>query len=398
MIVLALCFVACQAGTLVVINQRSADVQITQPVDRTVAAGKTSKFSIGNDPISFPEGAVLLTEPRVPMDLPSGTQRYAVVVVNSAGATLYDTNDLQVELSAVAGECVTEPPARGSSIPSKCMSKKLWGGVTEKFVKNTFQALWSSLDYWSVCNYVEPAKQVSSKVSNAGSEIQILRESPLVASVRNFVDEEGCKALMNDHAGLSNLVNAHVGSGGGGTSTSESRETLTNNMFINWAQDNILSQTAAKTFDVVSELLGEEVPYEGQEPVNFLHYIKGFEYKPHMDGGGGGKGKRVATTLIYCEAADQGGATVFPQGAAPLRFQPTPGSMLFFEYAPNPGLQTHAACPVIAGNKSTLTQWHRLGVSPQKPWDRYEDWGEYHNPYGQTRWAGPRYGKSKAEL
>jgi hypothetical protein len=32
-----------------------------------------------------------------------------------------------------------------------------------------------------------------------------------------------------------------------------------------------------------------------------------------MDGGGGGLGKRVATTLVYCEAADEGGGTVFPQ-------------------------------------------------------------------------------------
>ena len=75
-----------------------------------------------------------------------------------------------------------------------------------------------------------------------------------------------------------------------------------------------------------------------------------------------------------------------------LRFQPTSGSLLFFAYAPSPGLQEHAACPVLAGNKSTLTQWHRLGVSPDMPWDSFEDWGRFRNPHSKARWKGPRYG------
>jgi hypothetical protein len=44
---------------------------------------------------------------------------------------------------------------------------------------------------------------------------------------------------------------------------------------VDWGAKNILSSTAAATFDIVSEMLGERVPYEGQEPVNFLHYMKG---------------------------------------------------------------------------------------------------------------------------
>ena len=167
-------------------------------------------------------------------------------------------------------------------------------------------------------------------------------------------------------------------------------------MFVNWDSDDTLSQTAAATFDLVSEMLKARVPYEGQEPVNFLHYLKGFEYKPHTDGYGGATGQRVATTLVYCEAADEGGGTVFPRGDTlnpPLRFQPSPGDMLYFEYQPDPGLQEHSACPVIAGNKSTLTQWHRLGVSPEKEWHTYENWGVFHNPHIASRWKGPRYGE-----
>jgi len=164
---------------------------------------------------------------------------------------------------------------------------------------------------------------------------------------------------------------------------------------VNWDENNVLTRAAVSMFDIASELLKEKVPYEGQEPINFLHYVKGFEYKPHTDGGVVGSGKRVATTLVYCEVAEEGGGTVFPNGGPgtpPLRYQPTPGSLLFFEYAPNPNLQEHAACPVLAGNKSTLTQWHRLGVSPESPWDLFEDWGRFGNPYIHSRWKGARYG------
>ena len=65
---------------------------------------------------------------------------------------------------------------------------------------------------------------------------------------------------------------------------------------------------------------------------------------------------------------------------------------------PLPSRQTHAACLVISGNKSTLTQWHRLGVSAEKPWDSYENWGKWANPHGATRWAGKRYNEGSEGL
>jgi len=76
---------------------------------------------------------------------------------------------------------------------------------------------------------------------------------------------------------------------------------------------------------------------------------------------------------------------------------PGKGDLLFFQYLPEPMRALHAACPVAAGNKSTLTQWHRLGVSAEKPWDLYEDWGRFHNPHANSRWQGPRYGVQPVE-
>ena len=95
------------------------------------------------------------------------------------------------------------------------------------------------------------------------------------------------------------------------------------------------------------------------------------------------KGKRVATTLVYCESAEKGGATVFPSPRLEeqLKLSPGQGDLLFFEYKNGPQNTQHAACPVISGNKTTLTMWHRLGVSADDPWYNYEQWGEFHNPH-----------------
>ena len=146
---------------------------------------------------------------------------------------------------------------------------------------------------------------------------------------------------------------------------------------------------AAVTVELASELLGERIPYEAQEPINFLHYKVGFEYKPHTDGGGRTKGKRVATTLVYCEAAAEGGSTVFP--GDDLKLSPGEGDLLFFEYKNGPQSTQHAACPVISGNKTTLTMWHRLGVSADDPWYNYEQWGEFHNPHLRSVYKAPAF-------
>lgn len=123
-----------------------------------------------------------------------------------------------------------------------------------------------------------------------------------------------------------------------------------------------------------------------------MHYVVGYEYKPHTDGGGGHPGKRVATTLVYCDAAARGGATVFPGHAdKALKFVPREGDILFFEYKNGPKDTTHAACPVLEGNKTTFTMWHRLGVTPEKPWDNYETWGKFDHPKIHTRYKKPTF-------
>lgn len=66
--------------------------------------------------------------------------------------------------------------------------------------------------------------------------------------------------------------------------------------------------------------------------------------------------------LMYCEAAAQGGATVFTEGNVTLFGNP--GDALLFSYKDDTSqLSRHMGCPVLSGEKLIITQWIREGVS-----------------------------------
>ena len=83
--------------------------------------------------------------------------------------------------------------------------------------------------------------------------------------------------------------------GYGRASFSSSRETL----WATWISTGHESRRPSN-FDgrchreVGLRAAGGEIPYEAQEPINFLHYKVGIQYKPHTDSAGRTKGKRVA--------------------------------------------------------------------------------------------------------
>jgi hypothetical protein len=375
--------------TLAIANERSYKLQCT--------LGGEEKLPV----IPARTGQLLQTD--VPTSLVCGGvtaeiagDGYVVARVGDDAIAVGDANEFQLELSRAAHACDGDSfqGAHGNRYLQgsfmDCVWRYAFGGVDEADPR-AWRLFWQNEAYWRLCEVAAPSRAVRTFASDAvpGQGIEVLRETPFVAVARGFATRKQCQDIVDTTPAVSGLGRAHVG-GTGETSFSSSRETLSTNLDINWNEPEApVTAMAAVTVELASELLGEVIPYEAQEPINFLHYKVGFEYKPHTDGGGRQKGKRVATTLVYCEAAAEGGSTVFP--GDDLKLSPGEGDLLFFEYKNGPQSTQHAACPVIAGNKTTLTMWHRLGVSADDPWYNYEQWGEFHNPHLRSVYKAPPF-------
>ena len=244
---------------------------------------------------------------------------YVVARVGDDAIAVGDANEFQLELSRAAHKCDRDSfqGAHGNRYLGgsfqDCVFRHAFGGVPEADPR-AWRLFWQNEAYWRLCEVAAPSEAVRTFASDAvpGQAIEVLREKPFVAVARGFATRKQCQDIVDTTPAVSGLGRAHVG-GTGETSFSSSRETLSTNLDINWNEPEApVTAMAAVTVELASELLGEKIPYEAQEPINFLHYKVGFEYKPHTDGAGRTKGKRVATTLVYCEAAAEGGSTVFP--------------------------------------------------------------------------------------
>ena len=368
--------------TLAIANERSYKVQCSLGAEKLpVIPARTGHLLTTDVPTSLVCGGVTAE---------IDGDGYVVARVGDDAIAVGDANEFQLELSRAAHACDRDSDFFTPPSFQDCVFRHAFGGVAEADPR-AWRLFWQNEAYWRLCEVAAPSQAVRTFVSDAvpGQKIEVLRETPFVAVARGFATKAQCDAIVETTPAVSGLGRAHVG-GTGETSFSSSRETLSTNLDINWNTPAApVTAMAAITVELASELLGEKIPYEAQEPINFLHYKVGFEYKPHTDGAGRKKGKRVATTLVYCEAAAEGGSTVFP--GDDLKLSPGEGDLLFFEYKNGPQSTQHAACPVIAGNKTTLTMWHRLGVSSEDPWYNYEQWGEFHNPHLRSVYKAPPF-------
>jgi hypothetical protein len=115
-----------------------------------------------------------------------------------------------------------------------------------------------------------------------------------------------------------------------------------------------------------------------------LYKEPGDEYRPHCDGQCHGgpyvHGKRVATSILYCDVpAEGGGQTSFTRSG--LMVAPNVGDLLLFTYkhannTMDHGFTEHSGCPILGGRKWIATQWYREGVNLDHPWATMENWGK----------------------
>ncbi|MGC9239884.1 MAG: 2OG-Fe(II) oxygenase [Acidithiobacillus sp.] len=111
------------------------------------------------------------------------------------------------------------------------------------------------------------------------------------------------------------------------------------------------------------------VPMACQEPLQILHYRPGEEYRPHFDGFSADApalshgGNRQLTLILYLNAVEAGGETLFPELG--LHFSPIMGGGILFRNLGEDGqrhpLSLHAGLPVQKGEKWIATQWIRQG-------------------------------------
>ena len=141
------------------------------------------------------------------------------------------------------------------------------------------------------------------------------------------------------------------------------RDRTSDGMFFTRFEDAIVQRVELR----VAKLL--RWPVQNFEGMQVLRYRNGAQYKPHYDYFDTGEpatpallargGQRVATLIMYLQAPERGGATVFPDAA--ISVPPIRGSAVFFSYADaNPdSLSLHGGAPVKAGEKWIATLWLR---------------------------------------
>jgi len=283
-------------------------------------------------------------------------------------------DELKVLLSDVARSCSTllESGAWQSCLRSGVVLPASGLQIPDAAVDKWFNMLWVSKEHWQLCNHqpgTDAVDSVSLKLEDS-SELQgvILRKEPLVLAIKGLATTEECQQM--EALGGESMSMAYVSGG----STSRGRRTLSKNLNPDLSNNSsILTQLTYRFFEVARLATGFQLYPEGQEPVNWLFYKPGFEYRPHCDGGCGqwqvARGGRVASSLLYCAVADEGGGTVFPNDG--IKLEPSVGDLLMFAYNSDPNsLSYHSACPVVRGRKLTATQWYREGVSMTRNWEK----------------------------
>lgn len=202
-------------------------------------------------------------------------------------------------------------------------------------------------------------------ISVDGHVVEVFGRSraPYAAMLGQVLSEHECDALL-DYAFSRGLKQSGVVDHQSGDSV-QHRERTSTGVFFTRAETPLIAAIEERLSTLT------HWPITHAEGLQVLHYQIGQEYKPHNDwfdtrhqGSAlhlARGGQRVATTVMYLLAPEQGGATTFPQ--AGLEFSPPRGGAVFFRNLtvngqPDP-LTLHAGAPVERGRKVVMTYWQR---------------------------------------
>lgn len=209
--------------------------------------------------------------------------------------------------------------------------------------------------------------------------------------IESLITVEECAAM--EKAAAQTLHRASVADGKGGSQFSPSRKAMQAGIQVPWDEEkngNPIATLSRKIYNYVNHVLDLDIKENGQEDLMSIQYKGNGEedpepdrYMPHCDGQCDGldfvPGNRMATVILYCDVPTRGGATNFRNSN--VHVIPKPGNAVFFSYLDpknmksDYGFTEHSGCPVIEGEKKIVTQWVRLGVSDEQPWDSFNTLG-----------------------
>ncbi|GKY99242.1 hypothetical protein MPSEU_000879500 [Mayamaea pseudoterrestris] len=214
------------------------------------------------------------------------------------------------------------------------------------------------------------------------------RPSSKIHVIENSISHEECLAI--EQAAAPFLERAAVADGKGGQELDPSRRALQAGIVVPWNQEmegNLIARVSRRVYSYANHVLGLNIQEFGQEDLMSIQYFgRGIndtapdQYQPHCDDFCDGlkhqQAARVATMVMYCSVAEVGGHTNFMN--AGVHVKPMIGNGIFFSYidpaemVKDSGLTIHSGCPVFEGHKHIVTQWIRLGVDAENPWDAFD--------------------------
>ncbi|KAJ1446356.1 hypothetical protein M885DRAFT_625325 [Pelagophyceae sp. CCMP2097] len=207
-----------------------------------------------------------------------------------------------------------------------------------------------------------------------------------ITLVDDFVSADECAAIVDSaRPRLTAATHAHDGALGHVSKVRDSQQATVKSPRGGMRNlSDPVARVKARTVALANYLSDYALGVDGQEDLMAIQYLEHQQYMLHCDGMcDGGEfmgGGRLATVLMYCDVADAGGATAFPN--VNVHVKPKRGQAVYFHFrgpsdtdSTDPWHTEHSGCPVLGGEKWVVTQWLRDGVDADMTASRFSPFG-----------------------